>query len=381
MLADQSNILINSISLVDYNFKLLTIINTSNLNFKENLNKYNHELSHISDKILIKGNSIKNMCNIVNKYEYIIYLDDYQDTSFNPEKYKLSVSLENKNIYPFFTNKTICVYNPNINKLPFIKKDNFKFQQSVLSKESNLLTIIVTLYNCEYYIVELLNSLENQTDKEFHVIIINDKSTDNTKDTFDYVIDKYSFTFNFYVNSENLGYAHCLGKAISLTDTPYFITLDGDDSLENNAIKIINNELRKKENKDFGFFYTNFWYCDENLNKLKKGFCKSIPKNKTNLECNCISHMRIFNKKSYYKTLGYIETNLFKNGAEDKDIFFKMEEICRIKFINYCLYNYRYNPNGLSKIGGLKQGQNNNQCQYLFEIAKKRAKERRNILL
>ena len=52
------------------------------------------------------------------------------------------------------------------------------------------------------------------------------------------------------------------------------------------------------------------------LNKLEKGFSRKIPIDKTNLDADCISHFRIFNKKGYYKTRGYIETNIFKDGAE-----------------------------------------------------------------
>ena len=200
--------------------------------------------------------------------------------------------------------------------------------------------------------------------------MINDKSIDNTKEYINSIINEYNIPIEVYNNDSNLGYAHTLAKGIGLCDTRYFCTLDADDTLEINTVEIVLNYILKYPN--YGFFYTNFWYCDDSLKKISKGFCKEIPKNKTNLECNLISQLRIFCKKSYYNTLGYLETNDFKKGAEDKDIYFKMEEKCKIKFIDKCLYNYRYNKNSLTK---KKDGKK--ITDKLFELAKERAKKRR----
>ena len=84
----------------------------------------------------------------------------------------------------------------------------------------------------------------------------------------------------------------------------------------NISIKVsyTNNVLKNNNPSEYGFLYTNFNYCDENLKKIHIGFCKAINDGETNLEKNCVSQLRIFHKYTYYKTRGYIENDLFKKG-------------------------------------------------------------------
>jgi glycosyltransferase involved in cell wall biosynthesis len=309
------------------NKKYLTVINIEHKDYKLNLSKYRHELEKHSD-LLILPNSKVNMYNsIFKKYKKVFYLNDYRDYSYN---------LDKKN----------------------------KIESNIL------LTVIIACYNCEKYIEETLDSLEKQTNKSFQVILINDKSTDKTEERIRLILKKYTIPIVLYNNESNLGYAHTLATGIGMCDTQYFCTLDSDDTIEGNTVEIVLKYISKYP--DYGFFYTNFWYCDKNLKKIKKGFCKEIPKNQTNLQCNCISQLRIFCKKDYYNTLGYLETNEFRKGAEDKDIYFKLEEKCKLKFIDKCLYNYRYNDASMTKKKDGKKQTNN-----LFELARKKAIKRR----
>ena len=62
----------------------------------------------------------------------------------------------------------------------------------------------------------------------------------------------------------------------------------------------------------------------------------------------------------------------FKNGAEDKDIYFQMEEICKFKYIDEYLYLYRYNDESQ-----LRKRVEEKICLNLFQLAKTRALERR----
>lgn len=61
-----------------------------------------------------------------------------------------------------------------------------------------------------------------------------------------------------------------------------------------------------------------------------------------------IFHPIIYNRKCYNATEG-IDINL--KSAEDFDLWYKMEEVGQIVFINEPLYYYRINLNGLSQVG------------------------------
>lgn len=99
-----------------------------------------------------------------------------------------------------------------------------------ISKEKKdlILTIIVPAYNVERYLKQCLESLVNQTDKNFKVIIVNDGSTDGTSD----ICEKYAAGFDSlfeYVFQENQGLGAARNKGLSLVETPYVCFLDSDD--------------------------------------------------------------------------------------------------------------------------------------------------------
>ena len=71
-------------------------------------------------------------------------------------------------------------------------------------KMIKMLSIIVPAYNVEQYIEQCLNSLLNQTVKNFQVILVNDGSTDKTTD----ICGKYVFEHNElfrYISQPNKG--------------------------------------------------------------------------------------------------------------------------------------------------------------------------------
>ena len=43
-----------------------------------------------------------------------------------------------------------------------------------------MISIIIPIYNCEKYIQECLDSITNQTSKNYEVVIVDDGSTDNS---------------------------------------------------------------------------------------------------------------------------------------------------------------------------------------------------------
>ncbi len=91
-----------------------------------------------------------------------------------------------------------------------------------------ILTIIVPAYNVENYIEQCLNSLINQTDKDFQVILVDDGSTDNTAR----ICRKYESESNGwikYIHQENQGLGAARNAGLKYVDTPYVSFLDSDD--------------------------------------------------------------------------------------------------------------------------------------------------------
>ncbi len=91
-------------------------------------------------------------------------------------------------------------------------------------------SVALTTYNGSKYIVELLDSLRQQTYLPDEVLIADDRSTDDTVNIIKRYIEKYSLkNWNIYVNEHNLGWMHNFKNVISKTTGDYVFTADQDD--------------------------------------------------------------------------------------------------------------------------------------------------------
>ncbi len=89
-----------------------------------------------------------------------------------------------------------------------------------------LVSIITSVYNCQDYAGEMLESFLNQTYQDWECIIIDDASTDHTWNVIKQYNDKRIITIH---NKQNEGLTRNLNKGIALAKGKYLIRIDGDD--------------------------------------------------------------------------------------------------------------------------------------------------------
>ena len=105
-----------------------------------------------------------------------------------------------------------------------------------MNYKNNIITVIVPCYNVESYLQKSLNSLLNQTIKNFKVIMVEDKSTDNTKS----ILEKYSRKYDNFTaiyNEENVGLGQARNKGLEHCNTKYVSFLDSDDWYPRNFLE------------------------------------------------------------------------------------------------------------------------------------------------
>lgn len=120
-------------------------------------------------------------------------------------------------------------------------------------------SIIVPTYNVEQYIRKCLDSLVNQTSKDFVVYIINDGSPANEYAIANEYAEKYDFIKS--IKKENGGYGSVLNYAFELIDTPYALICDPDDYLVDHAIEHLLN-LMENSHADMVVASKNLIYSD-----------------------------------------------------------------------------------------------------------------------
>ena len=139
-----------------------------------------------------------------------------------------------------------------------------------LNKFYPLVTIYITNYNYGRYIKQSINSVLNQSYKNFELIIIDDGSTDNSRN----IIDRYKNNKKVkIVYQKNKGLNKSNNVALKLSKGDYISRLDADDWIDENFLQIMINNLKK--DPKIGMIFCNYFLTDKKV-KLKISFLGMI---------------------------------------------------------------------------------------------------------
>ena len=95
-----------------------------------------------------------------------------------------------------------------------------------------LVSIIIPVYNSQLYIQECLESMKNQDYPNFEVVIVNDGSTDNSKDIINQFINDNNLSNFILINTENGGVSRARNVGISRAQGEWITFVDSDDWIE-----------------------------------------------------------------------------------------------------------------------------------------------------
>ncbi|MGH7476811.1 MAG: glycosyltransferase family 2 protein [Longimicrobiales bacterium] len=98
-------------------------------------------------------------------------------------------------------------------------------------------TVIVPVYNEEAVIVPALESLLALEYDAFDVLVIDDGSTDRTRELAQRFEGRYGATTVRVVGKSNGGKASALNLGIALAQTPYVLCMDGDSRLDRGTLR------------------------------------------------------------------------------------------------------------------------------------------------
>lgn len=110
---------------------------------------------------------------------------------------------------------------------------------------SKKISIIVPIYNAEDRLNICLDSLKEQTYKNFEVILINDGSKDKSGDIC-YIYTKKDNRFKV-IHSENSGVSSARNKGLDVCTGDYIIFVDSDDEVKNNMLEEMLYYLQQSE--------------------------------------------------------------------------------------------------------------------------------------
>lgn len=205
------------------------------------------------------------------------------------------------------------------------------------------------VYNAEKYLKRSIESILNQSYNNLEIILIDDASTDNSKE----IIKKYASMdkrIRTFYSEINQGVSKSRNIGLKSFSGDYVLFMDADDYITKDAIKIMV-EKAIKYNSDFVDSYQLVIY----ENKKKYYFTeKKVPK-KDIVMGNLENNIDILDKYTYIKgklIKKDLLTNLYfdENLRRYEDLVFEHNLKLRLKnmvFIDDVLYYYYQLPNSL----------------------------------
>lgn len=143
-----------------------------------------------------------------------------------------------------------------------------------------LLSITMATYNVELYLFESLDSILNQTFKDFELICIDDGSTDGTRKILE-SYQKKDERIRVILKEKNEGLAAARNLSLKVAKGKYIVFLDGDDLFDSTLFsKAVT--LAEKNNSDLVVWdYVTFYEKNE-IKKLQKKESDLININREN---------------------------------------------------------------------------------------------------
>lgn len=180
-----------------------------------------------------------------------------------------------------------------------------------------LVSIVIPVYNSELYLEKCLKSVINQSLRDIEIIIINDGSTDNSKN----IIERYAKIDEriVFIDKENGGQSSARNSGLLKATGEYISFIDSDDYVDENMIKNMY-ELCKDNECDVAICDYNMIFEDE-VNSNKENVFK-LSNEIINID-NISGFKYIQNYMRTYKHGNEVCTRMYRNDLlKSKNILF-----------------------------------------------------------
>lgn len=198
-----------------------------------------------------------------------------------------------------------------------------------------LVSILIANYNNGKYLIEAIDSIRDQTYSNWEVILVDDASTDHSRDLYEELVKDERF--HVYYNQSNRGCGFTKRRCVELSSGEICGFLDPDDALSPDALDVMVGE--HLTNPSASLVHSDHYVCDEKLNILSIYRGEQIPTNECFLHYQRgVSHFATFKRNLYYQTVGI---NSSMTCAVDMDLYYLLEEVGAFVYTPHILYYYR----------------------------------------
>ena len=209
-----------------------------------------------------------------------------------------------------------------------------------------LVSIIVNCYNGEKYLHEAINSIVNQTYKNWEIIFWDNQSTDSSAKIYKSFNNK---KFNYYYAQSHTSLYRARNQAIEKCSGELIAFLDVDDWWSPNKLEI---QINLFKDNEVGLIYSNYYIYNEDTKKKKLSTKQKLPS-------GIITNSLLLNYNIGILTVLFKKDLLskFKIKFEDKynligdfDLIIKLSRFTKFACSQSCLAYWRSHKNNSSYI-------------------------------
>lgn len=226
-------------------------------------------------------------------------------------------------------------------------------------------SVIIPNYNGAQFLPDCLNSLlqtiNNCSESQFELILVDNNSKDNSIEIFEKIIPK-NFNYRILLNSKNRGFAGAVNQGIEKAKYEYVVLLNNDLTMGANWFQLIFKTIKENKNPKVATFFGTVLTKDgtkfesQGLNFFYSGKCQNV------------SNGQNFNTSSFFKKeepksgfvwgasaalVVYKKEILQQIGLFDADFFAYEEDVDLALRLHNLNYQTLYIPKAISyHLGG-----------------------------
>lgn len=208
------------------------------------------------------------------------------------------------------------------------------------------ISVVMPAYNAEKYLREAIESILNQTYTDFELIIINDGSTDKTKE----IIQSYDDSRIVYIENENnSGICVTLNKGLDIARGKYIVRMDADDIAM--PTRLASQFAFMETNTDIsvaGCFVERI-FDDSSKNDFPPSEKDPVQCRADMLFATCVAHPAVIIRKSILDENGLRYDDDYR-GMEDYHLWWRCSKHSNVTNIPEVLLQYRIHKSQVTQI-------------------------------
>ncbi len=242
-------------------------------------------------------------------------------------------------------------------------------------KEPIIISLVIPVYNAGKYILECLSSIQKQIFTDFEVIIINDGSSDNSKEIIEkFIVGDSRFIL---VHQENMGASAARNNGIKLARGEWLGFVDADDIISEQYLEGLYKATQKQDSVDWVQIPNVYEFYNSHKEKLNKWH---IPKLSSNDDLFFRHKYTVYIWGKLYRTSLLKKFSIYFNQQLHilEDFVFNInfwDKAREVGYANSGEYNYRLSHGSLSR--GVKEDKILSRikaCEYIMKMKSNHSK-------